>query len=393
MDRDTGRLLSGEAWREWCDRLKATGERILESDFPDDERTRVEGFRALTRLVGYANRIEVEAANPRHPSFVRYEETYSQWGGPNPDNTYLRARIDPTLNYRIWANVKDTHQIIFSQHEGDMHLEQYGVFHECSFDDLEISENGDLEIFVGPDEKKRNWSPIDPKASLYTIRIYLSDWEKDASPTFHIECLDTKDELAPEPTAAELVRGLDRAMSWVEASATYWNDYTWKQCRARPSNIASRATSTPGGADNIAYGSCFWDLAEDEALMLTCEVPDAQYWNLCAHTLTWLESGDFARRQTSLSGGQMHIDADGLFRVVVSKQDPGVPNWIDTEGRPQGMVAYRWVWANTKPTPDTKVVKLADLRSELPADHPSVSADTRARQLREREVTFTARGQ
>ena len=92
MDDDAERLLTGAAWRDWCDRLKAAGDRILESDFPDDERTRVEGYRALTRLLGHATRLEIEASDPLFPDFVRYGEPHSQWGGSNPDNACLRYR-------------------------------------------------------------------------------------------------------------------------------------------------------------------------------------------------------------------------------------------------------------------------------------------------------------
>ena len=38
---------------------------------------------------------QLEHGDPAHPTFHRYEEPWVQWGGPNPDNVYLRAPIDP----------------------------------------------------------------------------------------------------------------------------------------------------------------------------------------------------------------------------------------------------------------------------------------------------------
>ncbi|MBW2270353.1 MAG: DUF1214 domain-containing protein [Deltaproteobacteria bacterium] len=380
-DRDADRLMSGEAWREFCDRLKAAGDRILEPDFPDDGRTRTEGFRALLRLLSYSTRLEVEAGDPLFPDFVRYEEPHTQWGGPNPDNTYLRARIDPTQSYRIWANVAGMHGAIFCQHEGDMQLEQYGVYHECDMEDFETDAAGHFELVLSPQEHEGNWIPTHPKARLFTIRIYLSDWQNHSAPTFHIERVGAEGVAPPPVTPGQLACGLERVIHWVEKSSVFWNGYVQKSFAAATPNVAGEVRSTPGGADNIAYGSCFWDLADDEALLLTCEVPVARYWNFTIHTMTWLESGDFPRRQTSLTGDQVTLDGDGLVRIVLSKEDPGVPNWIDSEGRPQGLLAYRWVWAKTMPTPTARVVKVADVFEHLPADHGKIGEAERCRQL------------
>jgi hypothetical protein len=381
MDEDADRLLTGEAWREWCDRLKAAGDRILEPDFPGDERARTEGYRALTRLLRYATRLEIEAGDPAFPDFVRYQEPHSQWGGPNPDNVYLRAVIDPKQTYKIWADVDGMFQAIFSQHEGDMQLEQYGTYHERHLDSFDVDEDGFLELVLSPDEHEKNWIPSHPDARLFTIRIFVPDWEEHTAPTFHIERVGAEGE-APAPySAGELTRGLDRAINWVEKSSTYWNRYAREASNRAMPNVAEPVRTEPGGADNIARGHCFWNLAEDEALLLTCEVPIALYWSFTIHTMTWLESGDFARRQTSLSGDQVHLDADGLVRLVLSSRDPGAANWIDSEGRPQGLLAYRWVWAETMPTPNAQLVKVDEVFDHLPDDHPLVTDEERRNQL------------
>jgi len=143
----------------------------------------------------------------------------------------------------------------------------------------------------------------------------------------------------------------------------------WK--RATP-NVATPPRSAPGGADNILYGSCFWDLEEEQVLLLECQRPDAQYWGFTIHTLGWLESGDFADRQTSLSGHQVHVDSDGRMRIVVAGRDPGVPNWIDVQGRPRGLLLYRWVWARDNPVPSAKRLAASELRAALPEHHPEV---------------------
>ena len=381
MDKDAERLLTGEAWREWCERLKAAGDRILESDFPSDERTRTEGYRALTRLLGYATRVELEAADPAFPDFVRYGEPHSQWGGPNPDNVTLRAVIDPKQTYRIWADVDGLFQAIFCQHEGDLQLEEYGVYHERHLDSFEVDDDGFLELVLSPDEQERNWIPSHPDARFFTIRLYVSNWETHTAPTFHIERIGAEGESPVPQSAGALARGLDRTIRWVEQTSTYWNRTTRAAVENATPNVPEALCAEPGGADNIAYGRCLWNLAEDEALIVTTEVPTAQYWGFTIHTLTWFESGDFARRQTSLSGDQIHLDEDGLARLVLSARDIGVPNWLDTEGRSEGLLGYRSAWAETMPTPIAQRVKVDQVFDRLPDDHPMITEEERRDRL------------
>ena len=52
------------------------------------------------------------------------------------------------------------------------------------------------------------------------------------------------------------------------------------------------------------------------------------------------------------------------FRIVIAHEDPGVPNWIDTEGRGFGMVFWRFFMPEGEiETPQGKLVKLTDLRA------------------------------
>jgi hypothetical protein len=386
-------LLDGSAWRAFCERLAAIGERLQAPGFADEPRARSEGYRAITRWLSYAMQQELEAGDPRFPGFVSFQNPWNQWGGPNPDNVYLRANVDPTLAYRVWTrDARGLRQAIFSLHEGDMQLGEYGVFGERSLDQLPLAPDGGLEIWLVPKgsaPRSGHSIELDPRARIFTIRLYQSDWERDALPIFQIERVGAEGEPRPPLDPAAFAAGLERAARWVEKSIEYWNRYTnagWS--RATP-NVAAPARSTPGGADNILYGSCFFELAPDEALLLEVERPDADYWNFIHHTMPWLESGEFDRRLTSLSDQQVHVDADGVVRVVVAHRDPGAPNWIDTEGRRRGLLVYRWVWARTNPVPQARVLPLAAVRQALPAGHPTTTPEARRDQLaRRREAVW-----
>jgi hypothetical protein len=391
MPDDAARLHSGEAWRDWCRRLEATGERILESGFPQDARGRAEGVRALTRLLVYATQMEMEAGDPLHPVLYRYGDPRTQWGGPNPDNVYLRATVDPSLAYRVRADVTGVRDALFSLHEGDMQLSEYGVFSECALHDLEVQDDGSLEIHIAPDAQPGNWMRSDPKARLLMIRVVVSDWERDVAPFFHIERIGAEGVPPPPPDAAVVARALDRSAAWVETTIRYWNDYLRKARERATPNRPSPPRSTPGGADHILYGSCFFDLAPDEALLLTCEVPDASYWSFALHTPAWFESGDFAHRQTSLSSQQAVADPDGRLRLVLAHDDPGTPNWIDTESRREGLLTYRFVGARSRPVPEARVLPLDDVAAALPDFHPRVDPAARRASLARRSAALWSR--
>ena len=78
-------------------------------------------------------------------------------------------------------------------------------------------------------------------------------------------------------------------------------------------------------------------------------------------------------------------------RIVLAHTDPGVPNWLDTEGRQRGMLIYRWVWSRDAPTPVARVTKPEALRELLPVDHPVITPDERRLRLSQRRAQVWSR--
>jgi len=114
-------------------------------------------------------------------------------------------------------------------------------------------------------------------------------------------------------------------------------------------------------AFDAAYSMAPYVLGPDEALVMTGRWPTCR----CANVSLWnrhLQTYDYAHRSVSLNRAQTRTDADGSFRMVIAHRDPGVPNWLDTEGRPFGMVFWRYFLPEGDiETPQAKVVNLADL--------------------------------
>ena len=103
--------------------------------------------------------------------------------------------------------------------------------------------------------------------------------------------------------------------------------------------------------------------------------------------MRWFTPYDIART-TSLNQTQMHVGADGRFHVVVAHHDPGVANWLDTEGRVQGLVNFRYFWGTRCSA--GRVVPVDDIRSVLPDDPRQVDAAQRSDELRARRDHLVA---
>jgi hypothetical protein len=379
------------AWQSFCERLATVGARLADDPFPAAAADRALCVRHLVRQVVMAAQSEIEFGDAAYPTFHRYEEPWVQWGGPNPDNVYLRAPIDPAATYRVFGSVAGVRAALFSLVDGDMHLGRFGVFSERALAELDVTPDGSIELWISPDPHDGNWLATDPEARLFLVRQYLADWERDRSARLTIERVDTRG-VPPAPLdPSSFTAALDRAATWIERSMEFWCTYVERARATLPHNAVSPPSAPKGGAPSIAYGAGWWELAPGDALIVTTDLPDADYWGWTVHHRFRLDSGDFASRPTSLNMAQTVVDDDGRVHLVVAADDPGVPNWIDTEGQPEGMLVYRSIGTRTRPNVECRVVPLADVRGHLPASHALTTPSERREQLVRRRAAALGR--
>ncbi|MCY3863511.1 MAG: hypothetical protein OXG67_16325, partial [bacterium] len=93
---------------------------------------------------------------------------------------------------------------------------------------------------------------------------------------------------------------------------------------------------------------------------------------------TWFQSLDYVNLPTTINDSQARLDPDGVLRVVISHEDPGIQNWIALGGCPQGLLAYRWNNAETAPVPTLSLMPTSEIGGRLHPDTPRLSADERA---------------
>jgi hypothetical protein len=363
-----------DAWRGFVRAIDAVAARLRRDG--DSPRVRDDGVAYLAGLVEVALQQQLHGADPARPRFVANPSTTAKWGAENADNRYLWAPLDPGATYCVRGQRGSSFELLFEVKEGFMQLGAPRNFAARSASEMAIPADGDFELWLGGPARDGNWLPIDPAARWLLVREYFVDWEREESARLAIERVGGSAGAASG--SAGIAEQLRAAATWVDGTLRFWNEWVTQIRDAHEPGRLVPARRYEGGADDILYGNDWFQLGDDEALVVTCDVPDACYWQfqLCD---SWFRSLDYANHQTSLNAAQLQRDADGRVRIVVSSRDPGVANWLDTTGLREGVFQYRFIWATTTPQPTARCVALAHLAEVLPADTRRVTAEQRRR--------------
>jgi hypothetical protein len=147
--------------------------------------------------------------------------------------------------------------------------------------------------------------------------------------------------------------------------------FTYKE----PVNTLTVPKSTPGGLASQFSSIGHYDLTPDQAMVVTVPVCDAAPYQAIQIGSRWYISTDYEHHQTSLTRAQSQADPDpshkgGVLRYVISERNPGVANWLETCGHPQGVMMLRWQRLSRDLTaedgPTVEVVPFDELPAHLP---------------------------
>ena len=94
------------------------------------------------------------------------------------------------------------------------------------------------------------------------------------------------------------------------------------------------------GAFGLASAAKF-NLADDQALVITVKTGNADYMGMQVTDL-WGIAPTPIETISNYNRSQTTANADGSLTFIVSKQDPGYSNWVDTVGWNEGWMFFRW---------------------------------------------------
>ena len=138
-----------DAWAEATDRLASLGRRLGDDDYPGVEADRADGVAHVVEQALCWMGWSVFHADPRRPTFQRQNDLITQWGGPNADNVYRHARVEPGRRYRIRGRMHSCEEFILAVRAGFMHLPTWGTLLEVTASELGIGEGDEFDFEVG----------------------------------------------------------------------------------------------------------------------------------------------------------------------------------------------------------------------------------------------------
>jgi hypothetical protein len=361
------RIVSGKAWEEYCDTLKAAGASLNFPGTPGDPFNQAEGYRYLSRLVRAGLEGFMEDADPRVPTLKRTVHETVKMGADNPDNYYQNASISGAYEYRIRGNRGTVAYLAFATQAG--HYGQGGGLPPTGAleaSQLQMDADGNFEIAVSCEKRAGNWLPMQPETGLLIVRQTFLDRETERLAALAIERVDGPAEPAPV-TPAMVDDGLRNASTLVAGASLLFAK--WARDFQKHSNALPQfdpATSNAAGGDpNIAYYHSHWKLDGDQALVIDVMPPRCEYWNFQLGNY-WMESLEYRYFRVHTNKHLATANPDGSVRIVVAHTDPGHPNWVQTVGHTSGTMCFRWVRADSHPVPRTRVARVSEAAS-LPA--------------------------
>ncbi|MEW6273129.1 MAG: hypothetical protein AB1689_27950 [Thermodesulfobacteriota bacterium] len=379
---DAAELLDGRAWRRFGERVAALEARVRDAAVPADDATRADGFRYLAMLLRNALDVAIEDCDPDRPT-VRWSDRRNKFGWDCPDALYATIPVREDAVYRLTGRRGNVHFLGLQVAAGIRTLAN------AHADEWELDAEGRFEVVLGGEPRARNWLPLDAGARWVFVRQFFYDWERELPSPLWIERIDGGQRGEPHGLLDPgfFARRLDAVATNLEASVELWLG-TVRALRERYLNAfpAEAFGGTAMGAQkHQSAGTCYYRVAEDEALVVEVKLPRAKYWSIDLCNF-WLESLDYASHQSSLNGHQAEVDPDGVLRAVVCHDDPGVPNWLDPVGHREGSLIYRWNLADETPIPAIRAVPRTRLPSELHPETRRVTREERARVIEARRA-------
>ena len=351
----------------------AEAERLVrEAPHIETEADLLEGLQYLAGCVAACTHLAFDYDRD-HPFLHSGTGPFTKMGLDNPDTLYFGTRVQTGNEYVVTGNRGTTTDLSF-QLLGGEYTESVVPDSETAFDDrqLDIAANGDYE-----------WRFTPKTNAQLVIREVYNDWSARRG-TVAIARTDTAGTAPPALTNNLIEKRFAVAGKQLVQRVKTWLQFPQWFYKTIPVNTMVAPRLTPGGLATQYSSAGHFDLTPDQALVITLPVTDAPYLGFQLGSL-WYVSLDYINHQTSLNGTQAQADPDGKIRIVVAERNPGVTNWVETDGHRKGFLQFRWQRVSRELTeadgPAVELVDAGDVAARLPyyKSNKISSEDWRAR--------------
>jgi hypothetical protein len=365
---------SRAAWGELMALLTEADVRYLGAEWGIERPSDVaDGHRFLMHALHSGIELWLEA-DPLRPRTTRIVSPTLKLLGDNPDAVYYAAPIDPAHRYRVRGNtggaVYTSLTIEGGNRDGHYPKRVAATLNDTQFD---VADDGSFEVLLGPGESGRNRLALEPDAGTLTTRHYFENETSAANdPKVGVKLdVEPLEPMPPPPTpddasiAASIRRVANyfRGVTLDQPPPGAQPDLPWVSRVPNQFEQPQKWGTGDGGfgAVDNAYGMAPYLVLPGQALVIEGRWPRARFGNVVLWN-RFMQTYDYAHRQVSLNRRQTVLERDGSFRMVIAHEDPGHPNWIDAEGRPSGLVFWRFQLPEEEiQTPVAKLVPVSEV--------------------------------
>jgi hypothetical protein len=371
---------STQAWHELLDGLRDLEQSFLSGDRAvTGDQAVADGYRMLATVLGVGLDTYL-FAEPSRPVFVDTVTPFRRdrrWGGDNTDAYYSYVVIDPRRRYRI------------SGQRGDSAYFSATVYHEPSpgawsdkvigvvkDSDLAFDADGRFAFLLGPSRPEGYdgvFVELAPDTSVVLTRDYQVDPVTGRRVLWEIEALDEPDPISHGD--AETAQSLRSTLTWlrtmfaiVPLAVGVRNDDERHDLGHEVSQVANEFAD-PYQVPDFNFGwsatdACYsfgsFDLAPDEALVVTHRPPDCRFWSLIVWN-QFMAGHNVTDGRISVNHGTAVPNADGTVTTVIARSQLDHPNAITTLDQARGNLAFRWFLVDRVPDrPVVSLVKIPD---------------------------------
>lgn len=373
---------------------------IQSSPLIRDAADKAAGDTFLNGIVDYSLAAALDLT-PEQPLMEILPRPTERLGFNNPDNLYYLTRVSDQDSYRITGKRgTSTGFLVQAFSHG---LPGYGTTAGAttgsfSATDLHPAADGSFSITLSAQRPATgDWMHLAPGTDNLLVRFSFLDWQHEKRGAIKITRLGggTSNRVAMTPALAATM--LDDAAQGITLQAQFYRDQGVALSSLGANKLIGPRQAQGQQGTNVQQWNLTgnYDLAPDQALLVTIkDAPQAKYSGFMAAT-PFLDTLEFVHHPVSLNHDQVRVDSDGNIRYVVSAQDPGVPNWIETSGQLHGTIFGRWQEVPGGLGPEyaatLTVLPLSAVRGAMPAGTPTVTRAQRAAQVARRQRLLQTR--
>ncbi|MGB8405869.1 MAG: hypothetical protein WCE30_17540 [Mycobacterium sp.] len=311
---------------------------------------------------------------------------------PNADNKYLVASIDSrayTITIHPAPGTKDVTFVPMSGTGLNGNFLSTGFSYDLS--QFTPNADGSYTITMSPTQQAGNWVNSTGAQTLL-LRDTVNNWglphdnitiQQQGTPsTFTLPVLSKGQISSILNSIATNLTGLNSSVTNAGIQKLFASipDNTFKPIG--PTTSAVGGPILPGQLSSLGR----YNLQPGQALIV--KVPDvAAGYTGAQLSNVWQQDLPYATATGSLNNSEVFKSSDGYTYYVVSAENPGVANWLNTSGITDGSISLRFqdlTGSVSDAQVTAQVVPIADVRQNLPADTPTVTPAQYAANLKER---------